>query len=1573
MKLTIKKTISLMITLCLMVIMLPATAFADGAGGLTGTETTLDVSKLGNSNIGTENVGAWFYDATEKKVIIYEGDAANTFTLTGTTSSLKEIVKSSNTTIVNLVFDQVDLTIKRIYSYSGDITINHGDIIFTEDAFSLGIVTESGYIIIDNSTVNVTSADNGINAGNGSNPGNVIITNSEVQVTNAKGPGIKANSKITITESSVLATGDFNGAFCNDDVKIHNSSVVFTALKNDSDAKALYSNGKIEISGGSVTGVSQGYGIYSSINKVTIKGGNINATMNFSPTNGAADSPITLHKAKLLLPEAGVFATVSGTVSSYQGYNFTKTKTDKDGILYLWLPAGEATVILTGGTTSYNGTFTVKDDNSTVWPSVSRRVTFDPKGGTLDPLFMDTDEATNTLSSLPTPTWADHVFKGWYSAYYGGEQVSTDTVFMLDKTVYARWTKNDVLTDAHKIDLSKLVDDYSIVNYWSYSADSKTLTVTENSKKNVTLTGVGIPGLTINVTGADSKLTLDQATIPGQLNFSESSSAQTILEIPAGSNVTSGAIHSERSLEITGSGSLTVSTTGYDGFLLDKGSLLKINGANVSFTGDRSGVLLNNGSDISVVSGSLTVGKSNDNYDNTIIGDGASTIEVSSGASLTVNDGNTNSNITINNNGGTVLINGDVDGTANNISGSFEVTGTVGTATGVITQPVLPDISIDLGDLQSSTEDYEVVKGNTLSVVLENDSQGDLVAEVLSRDKVIHIKRAGNITLTGQAPVGYLLLDTFKGSKYTLNGVSIDGLHFYTSAVVINGDNKIGSYGIPYAGKGANGTATYSGNGNLAITHNGSVNQLDGAFPFDECGTVIIDGCTVQVSGFNDASVQVEVRSGSFTADGRVEDLVMKGGTVEIYLPDDEPTFVTYTGGKLALHGPANDGDFKIGFYDDAVENTSIYLWGYSTSDPYMLKHNSLPTPTKNDYIFEGWYAEPGLSTKIITDLSVSENKNLYAKWSPIAITITEQPQGKTLTYGYSASASLSVMASSNTSAVAYHWYSNTTNSTVGGSPILGATESNYTIPKGLGAGSHYYYCVVAATGYTDKATQVSPVTIEKRPVTVKADNKSMDTGSTIPTLTYTVEGQLTGEISLVGTPALACMADGKTVGNYPITVDLSGVTYTDNYTAATPAYLSGILNVLNAVTPPSGGGSSTPPPTVVAPAGPTTVTTTVGSDGTASAEVTSAQATEALKAAQAAVEGTNQAPKVEIKLNAPAGTTAVEAKFSAASVQAMASGGVGGLTLASDVASITFDAGALGTLSGAGSGDVSISAAQVDASKLSPAVQSLLGGRPVFEFTVTSGDQTISKFDGTVTVSVPYTLASGENPNAVIISYINASGNLEIVANGCYDAATGTVVFSTNHFSQYTVGHNSIHFNDVSGTAWYADAVTFLAARDITGGTTVTTFSPDATLTRGQFVTMLLRAYGLEPGDASFANFADAGNTYYTGYLAAAKQLGITSGTGDNLFSPENDITRQQMVTLLYNALKVIKAQPMSTSVKKLSSFKDSGSIAAYAQEGMAALVEAGAINGNNGYLLPDSTTTRAQMAQVLYRLMKK
>jgi hypothetical protein len=320
---------------------------------------------------------------------------------------------------------------------------------------------------------------------------------------------------------------------------------------------------------------------------------------------------------------------------------------------------------------------------------------------------------------------------------------------------------------------------------------------------------------------------------------------------------------------------------------------------------------------------------------------------------------------------------------------------------------------------------------------------------------------------------------------------------------------------------------------------------------------------------------------------------------------------------------------------------------------------------------------------------------------------------------------------------------------------------------------------------------------------------------------------------------------------------------------------------------------------------------------------------------------------------------------------------GQGTLTLNTDVAGITVPSDMLTGVAGISGSKAVISIGQGDKSNLPEDVKDAIGDKPLIRLTLTiDGRQTVWSNPGApVTVSIPYTPTEEElaNPESIVVWYIDGSGNAIAIPSGHYDPATGTVTFDTTHFSHYAVAYSPLSFSDVAADAWYERAVSFIAAREITTGTGGGYFSPEAKLTRGQFIVMLMKAYGLAPGTDTEDNFADAGSTYYTGYLAAAKRLGISAGIGNNMFAPDKEIIRQEMFTLLYNTLKVIGQLPQGHSGKALSDFTDANSVAAWAEEAIALLIESGTVGGSDGALASLSTTTRAEMAQVLYNLLGK
>lgn len=108
--------------------------------------------------------------------------------------------------------------------------------------------------------------------------------------------------------------------------------------------------------------------------------------------------------------------------------------------------------------------------------------------------------------------------------------------------------------------------------------------------------------------------------------------------------------------------------------------------------------------------------------------------------------------------------------------------------------------------------------------------------------------------------------------------------------------------------------------------------------------------------------------------------------------------------------------------------------------------------------------------------------------------------------------------------------------------------------------------------------------------------------------------------------------------------------------------------------------------------------------------------------------------------------------------------------------------------------------------------------------------------------------------------------------------------------------------FTDVQSSSYYHNAVLWAVEQGITAGTSATTFSPDAAVTRGQTVTFLYRAAGSPATGSGSSPFGDvASNAYYASAVQWAVSKGVTAGTSATTFSPDSNCTRAQIVTFLY------------------------------------------------------------------------
>ena len=147
------------------------------------------------------------------------------------------------------------------------------------------------------------------------------------------------------------------------------------------------------------------------------------------------------------------------------------------------------------------------------------------------------------------------------------------------------------------------------------------------------------------------------------------------------------------------------------------------------------------------------------------------------------------------------------------------------------------------------------------------------------------------------------------------------------------------------------------------------------------------------------------------------------------------------------------------------------------------------------------------------------------------------------------------------------------------------------------------------------------------------------------------------------------------------------------------------------------------------------------------------------------------------------------------------------------------------------------------------------------------------------------------------------------------------------------------------------------------TGGVSSSLFAPEDGCTRAQIVTFLWRTAG-SPESSALSNFNDVpADKYYAKAVAWAVENGITNGTTDTTFSPDDICTRAHGVTFLYRAAK-------ATASVGASAFTDVADSAYYA-DAVKWAIEQGITKGISSTLFgPDETCTRAQIVTFLYRL---
>ena len=264
------------------------------------------------------------------------------------------------------------------------------------------------------------------------------------------------------------------------------------------------------------------------------------------------------------------------------------------------------------------------------------------------------------------------------------------------------------------------------------------------------------------------------------------------------------------------------------------------------------------------------------------------------------------------------------------------------------------------------------------------------------------------------------------------------------------------------------------------------------------------------------------------------------------------------------------------------------------------------------------------------------------------------------------------------------------------------------------------------------------------------------------------------------------------------------------------------------------------------------------------------------------------------------------------------------------------------------------------------PSTGSVYGSK----LTWTSSDTSVISLDGTVTkpstkTEVVLTVTAdfeGKKSVQTFIYLVNAKSSGGAGGAGGSGVAGMAALPDAPVIEQKPSEENlNTEFSDVKVSDWYYTYLLDLKNKGIISGYEDGSFKPSNTVTREEFVKMIISAAGIELSTAN-EGFADvSANEWFAKYVYTAKENGIVNGIDENNFGTGRPVSRQDMSVIICNVLNT------KTSADK-ETFKDDGKIAFYAKNAVYTMKALGVLNGyEDGTFNPAGNLTRAEAVKVI------
>jgi uncharacterized repeat protein (TIGR02543 family) len=348
----------------------------------------------------------------------------------------------------------------------------------------------------------------------------------------------------------------------------------------------------------------------------------------------------------------------------------------------------------------------------------------------------------------------------------------------------------------------------------------------------------------------------------------------------------------------------------------------------------------------------------------------------------------------------------------------------------------------------------------------------------------------------------------------------------------------------------------------------------------------------------------------------------------------------------------------------------------------------------------------------------------------------------------------------------------------------------------------------------------------------------------------------------------------------------------------------------------------------------------------------------------------------VSLKMKKQTGTKSLDIVLTQAVLKKLIESKAQPFEIDGSLLSISFDLEALKYIQSQSSGDVTVSVTPVTG--LNGDAKALIGTRPVCNISINymKNGKTVSITslgNGIATLSIPYTPGKKEAVGYLFGVYVDGKGKATRIDGSTYDRNSKSIIINSNHFSVYGVGYTapSAKFTDI-GSHWGKESIDYVAGRGLFAGTSKTTFSPNAAVTRQMLVTALGRLADVDSKLYTTNSFTDVkADSAFRPYIEWADKKGIVQGIGNNQFAPDRAITREEIAIIFAN---YVKATGYTLPVtREAATYADASFIGSAYKAAVTAMQQAGIMmGGQNNKFNPKASATRAEFSAILHRYIK-